>query len=104
MGGASMQAAFDPKTTVLESEFQFPFLGIYRSIFAKSWMLFGQNEAKNRFYESLLEASPDADPVQNPCFLKGDNETIVMFAGTKKEKTVHFTGSGNPSSCKSYTR
>jgi len=101
MGGASMQAAFKPLSSILLNEFEVtlgssaPF-GVY----ADSWMGFGLNSAMDRSCQMLLRRNI----TENPCFLKGPVYPVTLYKATKHEISVNFTGSSNATECSKLVR
>lgn len=91
MGGASMQVVFNPTTDVRDNEFQFYMKGIRHTVYAKSYIRFGADEAVTRFFERVAS---DRSDVTSPCHNSGFKET-ASIAG----RNVTFTGAANVTRC-----
>ena len=113
MGGASAQIAFAPNTT--EAERHANDLKLLRlrkvngepmeyGVFVTTWLGFGANEARRRYVEHLLEASPEAHEVPDPCLPVGlmvsqTGEEIEPGSPEEKAKTAHLIGTGAFTEC-----
>lgn len=117
MGGASAQIAFAPNATEAEKHANDLTLLRLRTIggapleykvFSTTWLGYGVNEARKRFVNALLEASPDATELPDPCLPAGLN---VTTAGKPIERgspadigdEPHLLGTGRFSECLSQT-
>jgi hypothetical protein len=95
LGGASLQIAFKPFYPIRNSEFSYVLpSGEKFSIYAKSFMRFGQGEALKRSYGALVSQNPGKTTITNPCFLKGYQEKITVSG-----KLITFIGSSDSSAC-----
>jgi Golgi nucleoside diphosphatase len=113
MGGASAQIAFAPNAT--EAEKHADDLKLLRlrkvngepseyGVFTTTWLGFGANEARRRYVEQLLEASPEEHEVPDPCLPKGllikpTGEEIEPGSSDAKAKESHLIGTGKFSEC-----
>jgi len=108
LGGASLQAAFEPATNlqmIMQSEFRFRHVapsGRWEdiSLYADSWLGFGSNEALSRLLTFLFESGTTT----NPCFNLGFERNATLYGHTSSNVTVLFTGSGEPSRCSELVR
>lgn len=117
MGGASAQIAFAPNATEAEKHANDLTLLRLRTIgganleykvFSTTWLGYGVNEARKRFVKALVEASPDATELPDPCLPAGLNVTITgkpIEPGSPAAKgdEPHLLGTGRFSECISQT-
>lgn len=117
MGGASAQIAFAPNAT--EAEKHANDLKLLRmrtldgspqeyKVFVTTWLGFGVNEARRRYVEALLEASPEAKELPDPCVPEGLQVTTKgspVEQGSDEENgvTPHLLGTGKFTECLSKT-
>ncbi|KAF4303338.1 Nucleoside phosphatase GDA1/CD39 [Botryosphaeria dothidea] len=117
MGGASAQIAFAPNAT--EAEKHKNDLKLLRmrtldgspleyQVFVTTWLGFGVNEARRRYVEALLEASPEANELPDPCIPEGLQVTVKgkpIEPGSEEEKGLepHLVGTGKFTECMSKT-
>ncbi len=109
MGGASAQIAFAPNAT--EAEKHANDLKLLRmrtvggdamefGVFVTTWLRFGANEARARYVDRLLEASPNSREVPDPCLPKGllikPNGDMIFDTTTQD---VHLVGTGRFAEC-----
>jgi Golgi nucleoside diphosphatase len=114
MGGASAQIAFAPNAT--EAEKHANDLKLLRlrkvdgtaleyQVFVTTWLGFGANEARRRYVTQLLEASPDAHELPDPCLPVG---ILIKTTGEEIEpgsedlldgKEPHLVGTGDFTEC-----
>jgi len=122
MGGASLQVAFHPKDDVLDNSWVYDLLGKRETIYAKSYMGYGQNLARLKTQEAAVRAARgrrlgSARRLQEnasralcarcepyPCFLKGYKERVKVFEGMPEEQDVVLVGSGDFQACSSLTQ
>ena len=113
MGGASAQIAFAPNAT--ESEKHANDLKLLRlrqangkpveyGVFTTTWLRFGVKEARKRYVERLLEASPSEHEIPDPCLpkdlmIKPTGEEIEPGSSEAKSKKPHLIGTGEFSEC-----
>lgn len=113
MGGASAQIAFAPNAT--ETEKHASDLTLLRlrtvdgvsaeyKVFVTTWLGFGVNQARQRYVKALLEASPDAKELPDPCLPSGlkvttKGEPIVPGSDAAKGLTPYLYGTGRFSEC-----
>ena len=113
MGGASAQIAFAPNVT--EAQRHANDLKLLRlrkvngqpleyGVFVTTWLGFGANEARRRYVEHLLEASPEEHEVPDPCLPVGlvVSQTGEELAPDSKEATgkqAHLVGTGRFAEC-----
>lgn len=80
MGGASAQIAFAPNATEAEKHANDLTLLRLRSVggsameykvFVSTWLGFGVNQARKRYVQALLDASPTAREIPDPCLPSG---------------------------------
>ncbi|SMR58439.1 unnamed protein product [Zymoseptoria tritici ST99CH_1E4] len=114
MGGASAQIAFAPNATEAEKHAEDLKLLRLRKVdgtaleyrvFVTTWLGFGANEARRRYVTQLLEASPDAHELPDPCLpvgitIKKTGEEIEpgsedLISG----KEPHLIGTGDFAEC-----
>ncbi|EGP84721.1 uncharacterized protein MYCGRDRAFT_101192 [Zymoseptoria tritici IPO323] len=114
MGGASAQIAFAPNATEAEKHAEDLKLLRLRKVdgtaleyrvFVTTWLGFGANEARRRYVTHLLEASPDARELPDPCLpvgitIKKTGEEIEpgsedLISG----KEPHLIGTGDFAEC-----
>ncbi|KAK3721060.1 Golgi apyrase [Vermiconidia calcicola] len=117
MGGASAQIAFAPNAT--EAEKHANDLKLLRlrkvngepmeyGVFVTTWLGFGANEARRRYVEHLLEASPEAHEVPDPCLPAGlmvmpSGEPIEPDSAEASGKKPYLIGTGAFAECLSST-
>jgi Golgi nucleoside diphosphatase len=113
MGGASAQIAFAPNAT--EAEKHADDLKLLRmrtvggeaveyGVFVTTWLKFGVNEARKRYVDNLLEASPGEHEIPDPCLPKGllikpNGEEIEPGSSEASGKKVHLVGTGKFAEC-----
>jgi len=90
LGGASTHIAFMPTVSILGGKQTVSLMGTPHSFYAASYEHYGQNFIDLAVRTKLAKDLPNKTAVQNPCYLKGENQTV----GGKT-----FTGTGNPSAC-----
>lgn len=108
MGGASAQIAFAPNATEAEKHANdLKLLRLRRvdgeaveyGVFVTTWLGFGANEARRRYVEHLLEASPEAKEVPDPCLPVG---LMIKPTGGEIEnddRITHLIGTGKFTEC-----
>ncbi|KAF2143792.1 uncharacterized protein K452DRAFT_317233 [Aplosporella prunicola CBS 121167] len=117
MGGASAQIAFAPNAT--EAERHANDLKLLRlrtiggsqleyKVFTTTWLGFGVNEARRRYVEALLEASPDVKELPDPCLPHGlevttQGKPIEDGSDESKDLVPHLAGTGKFTECLSRT-
>lgn len=113
MGGASAQIAFAPNATEAEKHANdLKLLRLRRvdgealeyKVFVTTWLGFGANEARRRYVEHLLEASPDAHELPDPCLpagitVKKTGEEIEPGSKELKGKEPYLLGMGDFTQC-----
>ncbi|KAK4939953.1 Golgi apyrase, partial [Elasticomyces elasticus] len=113
MGGASAQIAFAPNTTEAAKHAEDLKLLRMRKVngdpveyrvFVTTWLGFGVNEARRRYVAALLEQSPHAEQLSDPCLPSGLTVTKagrVILPGSKEAagKEPHLLGTGHFSEC-----
>ncbi|GAB7346929.1 hypothetical protein MBLNU459_g1994t1 [Dothideomycetes sp. NU459] len=113
MGGASAQIAFAPNAT--EAEKHADDLKLLRmrkvsgesveyKVFVTTWLGYGVNEARRRYVEALLEASPGAQELPDPCLPSGltvtkSGHVILPGSDAAKGKEAHLLGTGTFTEC-----
>ncbi|KAF2473853.1 uncharacterized protein BDR25DRAFT_301943 [Lindgomyces ingoldianus] len=113
MGGASAQIAFAPNAT--ESEKHANDLTLLRlrtidgapmehRVFVTTWLGFGVNQARRRYVEALLEASPGAMELPDPCLPLGlrvttDGKPIESGSEEEQGHAPQLVGTGQFSEC-----
>lgn len=113
MGGASAQIAFAPNST--EAEKHANDLKLLRlrkvngepleyGVFTTTWLGFGVNEARRRYIDHLLDASPEEHEVPDPCLPKGllikpTGEEIELGSSEANAKQPHLIGTGKFAEC-----
>eukprot|EP00449_Zooxanthella_nutricula_P013212 CAMPEP_0198499124 /NCGR_PEP_ID=MMETSP1462-20131121/7422_1 /TAXON_ID=1333877 /ORGANISM="Brandtodinium nutriculum, Strain RCC3387" /LENGTH=364 /DNA_ID=CAMNT_0044228081 /DNA_START=55 /DNA_END=1145 /DNA_ORIENTATION=- len=105
MGGASMQAAFEPTTDlkmIMQSEFNLEYMttgGRLEDIalFADSWLGFGANAAFSRLHTFLFQEGRRT----NPCVNRGHRYIATLYHSSEP---VAFTGVGEPDACSDAVR
>eukprot|EP00931_Biecheleriopsis_adriatica_P096174 TRINITY_DN69826_c0_g1_i1.p1 TRINITY_DN69826_c0_g1~~TRINITY_DN69826_c0_g1_i1.p1 ORF type:complete len:482 (-),score=75.22 TRINITY_DN69826_c0_g1_i1:42-1487(-) len=112
LGGASMQIAFKPATPVKDHEFNYyNAAGKLQSIYAKSYMKYGQDQALVRANLQLCNGkwNPEVE-LEQPCFLRGDHRNFTFTQNPLTAEplsapaTVRFVGTGDPASCEVLVR
>ena len=115
MGGASAQIAFAPNATEAEKHANDLTLLRLRTVdgqsteykvFVTTWLGFGVNQARQRFVKALLEASPGATELPDPCLPAGlklttDGKAITSGSDEDKGETPHLIGTGRFPECMS---
>ncbi|KAF2739004.1 hypothetical protein EJ04DRAFT_509159 [Polyplosphaeria fusca] len=85
MGGASAQIAFAPNATEAEKHANDLTLLRLRTVggasfeyrvFVTTWLGFGVNQARQRYVKALLDSSPDAPELPDPCLPSGLRVTL----------------------------
>mmetsp|Transcript_19485 Transcript_19485/g.61288 ORF Transcript_19485/g.61288 Transcript_19485/m.61288 type:complete len:530 (+) Transcript_19485:56-1645(+) len=105
MGGASLQVAFQPRDNVLDHSWVYDLNGERETIYATSYMGYGQNLARLKTQEAaVLAAGRHAPNATYPCFLKGYSERVKVFEGTPRERTVLLEGSSDFAGCSKLTK
>lgn len=113
MGGASAQIAFAPNATEAEKHSNDLTLLRMRTVngepmeykvFVTTWLGFGVNQARKRYVEALLQASPEAQELPDPCLPSGLNVTtegkpITPGSDEEVEEKPHLLGTGNFPEC-----
>lgn len=113
MGGASAQIAFAPNATEAEKHAEDLKLLRLRKVngealdyrvFVTTWLGFGANEARRRYVEHLLEASPDSKELPDPCLpvgitVKKTGEEIKPGSKELKGTEPHLVGTGDFTQC-----
>lgn len=113
MGGASAQIAFAPNAT--EAEKHANDLSLLRlrkvngealeyRVFVTTWLGFGANEARRRYVERLLEASPTVHELPDPCLpvgikVKKTGEEIAPGSKDLKGADPYLIGTGDFAQC-----
>jgi apyrase len=100
MGGASMQASFKPMTGIQDHEFQFYLEQELFSVYAKSYIRFGINEALTRSMSILAQGSFAEVELASPCHNRGFKQELTLSSGRQQV----FVGTGNVSACKQVVR
>jgi len=90
LGGASAHIAFMPTVSILGGKQTISVMGTPYSFYAASYEHYGQNFIDLAVRTKLAKDLPNKTAVPNPCYLKGENQTV----GGKT-----FTGTGNSSAC-----
>lgn len=117
MGGASAQIAFAPNAT--EAEKHAEDLKLLRmrkvngqpveyKVFVTTWLGYGVNEARRRYIDALLTASPGIAELPDPCLPKGLEVTksgheIVPGSNEATGKETYLLGTGTFPECLSKT-
>ncbi|KAK8231697.1 putative nucleoside diphosphatase [Phyllosticta capitalensis] len=117
MGGASAQIAFAPNAT--EAAKHADDLQLLRmrtldgksleyKVFVTTWLGFGVNQARKRYVEALLEASPNTPELPDPCLPEGvditiDGKPLVPGSDETKGLEPHLVGTGHFTECLSKT-
>ncbi|ORY16791.1 nucleoside phosphatase family-domain-containing protein [Clohesyomyces aquaticus] len=113
MGGASAQIAFAPNATEAEKHANDLTLVRLRTVdgapmehkvFVTTWLGFGVNQARQRYVNALLEASPEETELPDPCLPSGLRVTIEgkpVKSGSPEEngKEPQLVGTGKFSEC-----
>ncbi|KAK3053694.1 Golgi apyrase [Extremus antarcticus] len=113
MGGASAQIAFAPNATEAEKHANDLKLlrlrtvegeAIEYGVFVTTWLGFGANEARRRYVEHLLGASPGEQEVPDPCLpvgllIKPTGEEIEPGSSKATGKLSHLIGTGKFTDC-----
>jgi len=95
MGGASMQVTFRPSSDIQDHEFQFYLARERQSVYAKSYLRFGVDDALERTLTLLARRSPDKAEVESPCHNPGFKSELRLASGHNHT----FVGTGNSSAC-----
>mmetsp|Transcript_123582 Transcript_123582/g.335594 ORF Transcript_123582/g.335594 Transcript_123582/m.335594 type:complete len:521 (+) Transcript_123582:25-1587(+) len=98
MGGGSLQVAFAPRDAIMSEAFTFNIGAQRRSIYAKGFMRFGQNEALAKSIVALADGGGNLSTLEHPCFLCGysGDFNISLDAG---DVTAHVVGAGDAAAC-----
>ncbi|KXT17098.1 hypothetical protein AC579_2031 [Pseudocercospora musae] len=113
MGGASAQIAFAPNATEAEKHANDLKLLRLRTVggqqmdyrvFVTTWLGFGANEARKRYVTRLLEASPNAHELPDPCLpvgikVKKTGEEIAPGSSDLQGKEPYLLGTGDFTQC-----
>ncbi|XP_076097849.1 ectonucleoside triphosphate diphosphohydrolase 1-like isoform X3 [Mytilus galloprovincialis] len=94
MGGGSTQIVFLPDGPLLANMFQVRIAGKRYSLYAHSYLFYGQDYMIFRIGRYIIQQNPQSSSHQNPCMLTGDTTTKIYMGATKT-----FIGEGNPSKC-----
>lgn len=113
MGGASAQIAFAPNAT--EAEKHANDLKLLRMrkvngesmdyrVFVTTWLGYGVNEARKRYVEALLEASPGVAELPDPCLPSGltvtkSGHVILPDSAEAIGEEAHLLGTGTFTEC-----
>lgn len=113
MGGASAQIAFAPNATETKKHANDLKLLRLRTVegtqmeyrvFVTTWLGFGANEARRRYVTRLMEASPDAHELPDPCLPVGikvnkTGEEIMPGSSDLQGKEPYILGTGDFAQC-----
>ena len=113
MGGASAQIAFAPNATEVEKHADDLRLlrlrkvngeSLEYGVFVTTWLGFGANEARRRYVEKLMETSPEAHEIPDPCLpdglmIKPTGEEIEPGSSEANGKLPHLMGTGKFDEC-----
>jgi hypothetical protein len=97
LGGASTQITFHPDESILAGLFPLNIAQISHDLYTHSYLYYGADQARLRFYENLIAAAAGplpSVPVTNPCFPTGFTTTP-----DPNNPTVEFTGSSDWNAC-----
>ena len=113
MGGASAQIAFAPNA--FEADKHADDLKLLRMrnvngesveyrVFVTTWLGYGVNEARKRYVEALLDASPGAQELPDPCLPSGltvtkSGHVILPGSDEAEGKEAHLLGTGTFPEC-----
>merc|ERR1719174_399052 len=100
LGGASMQVVFKPSSDIQDNEFQFYLDGNRESVYAKSYLRFGIDEAMAITLAILTQRSAGKAEVESPCHNQGFKGNLSIGSG----KAHSFVGTGNSSACAAVIR
>eukprot|EP00747_Dinoflagellata_sp_TGD_P165784 gnl/TRDRNA2_/TRDRNA2_187615_c0_seq1.p1 gnl/TRDRNA2_/TRDRNA2_187615_c0~~gnl/TRDRNA2_/TRDRNA2_187615_c0_seq1.p1 ORF type:complete len:490 (-),score=64.52 gnl/TRDRNA2_/TRDRNA2_187615_c0_seq1:94-1422(-) len=110
LGGASLQIAFRPSEAIRDHELIY-YPGGHGttplSLYAVSYMRFGQDEGLQRLrehlYQHALAREQKGGTIANPCMTRGTEKTYkVQLPGggnASEPQEMKFHGTGNPSDC-----
>ncbi|KAF2873326.1 nucleoside phosphatase family-domain-containing protein [Massariosphaeria phaeospora] len=113
MGGASAQIAFAPNTTEAEKHANDLTLLRLRTVggdpleykvFVTTWLGFGVNQARQRYVEALLDSSPDAKELPDPCLPSGlrvtkEGKHVAPGSDKPEGHAAYLVGTGKFSEC-----
>lgn len=94
MGGGSTQIVFLPDGPLLANMFQVRIAGERYSLYAHSYLFYGQDYMISRIERFIIEQNPKSSPYTNPCMLKEDTKEVLYG-----ENITTFRGEGDPSKC-----
>jgi len=94
VGGASLQITYAPKSDIRDHEFHFYVDRLRTSVYAISYIRFGQDQAIMRAMEALAQKFPQDTTINHPCMLRGSDETRAFG-----DRSIKFTGTGNAPEC-----
>ncbi|XP_022334480.2 ectonucleoside triphosphate diphosphohydrolase 1-like isoform X2 [Crassostrea virginica] len=94
MGGGSTQITFIPDGPLLAHMFSLRIAGKIYNLYSHSYLNFGKDYMDRRIKEYLIQQSPSAKTILNPCSLENDN-----YNYDNGDTTVIFRGSSSPSEC-----
>jgi len=108
MGGATTQIAFYPHGFLRDQEIRFYVKQTRWSLYAKSYVKYGQEQAILRAKKLLANSNPEVDTVSFPCFMRGYNETMGDERNNFESpclpgKGVCFVGTGEAAQCAALT-
>jgi len=95
LGGASLQVIFRPTTNIQENEQVFYLQGDRQSVYAKSYLKFGADQAMARMLTILANRSPEKKEVESPCHNRGFKAEVALASGEKRS----VAGTGNTTAC-----
>mmetsp|Transcript_87613 Transcript_87613/g.230866 ORF Transcript_87613/g.230866 Transcript_87613/m.230866 type:complete len:465 (-) Transcript_87613:70-1464(-) len=94
LGGASTQVTFKPIQDIRDNEFDFYVEEARQTVYTKSYIRYGQDQALLRSFESLVMKFPGASTIDHPCFNLGFNQTETVLGSMKT-----FVGTSNATEC-----
>ncbi|XP_010169809.1 ectonucleoside triphosphate diphosphohydrolase 8, partial [Antrostomus carolinensis] len=112
LGGASTQITFQPGITIEDKNTSifYRLYGTNYSLYAHSYLCYGQAQALKMLLAALHQGSPSAQQISHPCYPRGYQENITM-ADLYNSPCVHapsppsptqvltVTGTGDPVLC-----
>ncbi|KAM4821236.1 ectonucleoside triphosphate diphosphohydrolase 3 isoform 1-T2 [Thomomys bottae] len=114
LGGASTQISFVAgEEAVLHGGVQVTLFGYTYQLYTHSFLCYGRHEAERRFLASLLQNSPEASELINPCYPRNYSTSVTLAhifgslctekqrpASSEASRSVLFKGTGEPAACR----
>ena len=102
LGGASTQTTFHPDEAILADFFPLDVARTSHQLYTHSYLYYGNDQARFRMLDSLVNESTPLAPVTNPCYPKGFSQKGGTVSPGHPD--VSFTGSSDWQGCMAQTK